>query len=126
MPYMKDEKIRANNIESTIKSKLKVMEGNIQAHNDWPELRSKIDRVKQTRTLKENTEKVLEFDKECEQNGYKMSSRYSVLVTLHYLCQFAGKKPFKQFTKADVIAFLEAAKHRRFQDTRYRARRGVP
>lgn len=122
MPYMKDEKIRANSIESTIKSKLKVMEGNIQAHNDWPELRSKIDRVKQTKTLKGNTEEVLEFDKECEQNGHKMSSRYSVLVTLHYLCQFAGKKPFKQFTKTDVIAFLEAAKHRRFQDTRYRAR----
>jgi integrase len=124
MPYMKDEKIRPHHIESTMESKLKVMEGDIQAHNDGADLRSKIDRVKQTKTLRENIGKVLEFDKECEQNGHKLSSRYSVLVTLHCLCQFARNKPFEQFTKADVIAFLEAAKHRRFQDTRSRARTG--
>lgn len=122
MSYMKDEKIRANNIESTMESKLKVMEENIRAHNNGADLRSKIDRVKQTKTLRKNIEKVLEFDKECEQNNHKVSSRYSVLVTLHYLCQFAGKKPFKQFTKADIINFLDTSKNRRFQDTRYRAR----
>ena len=122
MPYMKDEKIRANNFKSSMESKLKVMEGEIRANNRVGELRTKIDRVRQTKTLRENIEKVLEFDKECEQNGHKIASRYSVLVTLHCLCQFAGTKPFKEFTKTDIIAFLEASKYRKFEDTRYRAR----
>ena len=123
MPYMKDEKLRANNYESTMQSKIKIMEEQIRAGRKPEELESKISRIKGTKTLAENIQKVLEFDRECEQNGHKTGSRYSALMTLHCLCQFAGQKPFKDFTKADVIGFLDAAKHRRFEDTRYRAKK---
>jgi len=122
MPYMKDEKLRANNYESTMKSKLRIMEEQIKANKRAKELESKITRIKGTKTLSLNIQKVLEFDRECEQNGHKIGSRYSALTTLHCLCQFAGRKPFKEFTKTDVIGFLDAAKHRRFEDTRYRAK----
>jgi len=120
MPYMKDEKLRANNYESTMKSKLRIMEEQIKANKRAKELESKITRIKGTKTLSLNIQKVLEL--ECEQNGHKIGSRYSALTTLHCLCQFAGRKPFKEFTKTDVIGFLDAAKHRRFEDTRYRAK----
>lgn len=122
MPYMKDEKIRANNAESTMESKLKMMEGELRANNRIADFTSKIERIRRTKTLKENIEKVLEFDKECEQNGHRITSRYSALVPLHYLCQFAGKKPFRQFTKADIMDFLDAARNRKFEDTRHRAK----
>lgn len=106
-----------------MQSKIKTMEGQIQASRRPEELESKIGRIKGTRTLADNIQKVLEFDRECEQNGHKIGSRYSALMTLHCLCQFAGKKPFKEFAKADVIGFLDAAKHRKFEDTRYRAKK---
>jgi integrase len=122
MPYMKDTSIRPNQYKSSMKAKLKKMTGELRTNNVANELERKIQRVKKTRTLSENVEKVLEFDRECEQNGHKTGTRYSALITLHYLCQFAGKKPFKQLTKADIINFLDAAKNRKFEDTRYRAR----
>ncbi len=81
---------------------------------------SKIKRIRKTRTLNENIQKVLEFDKECEHNSYKIGSRYSQLTTLHPLCQFAKNKPFKMFIKADIIAFLEASRNRKFEDGRHR------
>jgi len=107
MPYMEDTRIDVDEI---------------RPNNRARELESKIQMVKNDGTLKENIEKVLEFDKECEQNGHSIGSRHSALITLHYLCQFAGEKPFMQFTKADVINFLDAARNRRFEDKRYRAR----
>jgi len=122
MPHIKDKNIRPNNYESAMESKLRVMEGEIRANNRTEDLKSKIRRVKQTETLTQNIQKVLEFDRECEQNGHKIGSRYSALTTLHCLCQFAGKKPFKKFSKANIIAFLDASKHRRFEDRRYRVR----
>jgi len=94
----------------------------IRPNNKAKDYKAKLERIKKTKTLKENIAKVLEFDAECEQNGRSTASRYSVLITLHCLCQFAGKKPFKKFTKADIIEFLDAAKNRRFEDKRYRAR----
>jgi integrase len=105
-----------------MKSKPKKMMGEMRANDKAKDFETKLQRVRNTKTIKENIEKVLEFDKECEQNGHKLSSRYSVLVTLHCLCQFTGSKPFKQFTKADIINFLDASRNRKFEDTRYRAR----
>ena len=96
MPYMKDTSIRPNQYKSSMKAKLKKMTGELRTNNVDNELERKIQRVKKTRTLSENVEKVLEFDRECEQNGHKTGTRYSALITLHYLCQFAGKKPFRQ------------------------------
>lgn len=122
MTYMKDTLIRARHLDSTMKTKLKKMMDEMRPNNRAKDLETKLKRVNNTRTLKENIEKVLEFDKECEQNGRKVGSRYSALVTLHCLCQFAGKKPFREFTKADIVEFLDASKNRRFEDKRYRAK----
>lgn len=94
----------------------------IRPNNKAREYEAKLQRIKNTSTLKENIEKVLEFNAECEQNGRSIGSRYSVLITLHCLCQFAGKKHFKEFTKADIINFLDAMRNRRFEDKRYRAK----
>jgi len=66
MAHPKDDKIRPNNYESTMASKLKIMEGEIKANNRDEELRSKIKRIRTTRTLNENIRKVMEFDKECD------------------------------------------------------------
>ncbi len=122
MPCMKDNKIRPNNYESAMQSKLRLMKEQIRANNREGDLKSKIVRVKNTDTLKENIKSVLEFDRECEQNGLKIGSRYSALTTLHCLCQFARRKPFKKFMKADIMAFLNASKHRKFEDNRYRVK----
>jgi len=122
MPHVKDTCIRAGHYDSSRKSKLKKIMGEIRANNKAKEFETKLQRLRNTRTIKENIEKVLEFDKECEQNGHKVVSRYSALITLHCLCQFAGKKPFKQFTKTDIINFLDASKNRKFKDRRYRAK----
>jgi len=88
----------------------------IRPNNRAKDLEIKLQRIKNTRALPENIKKVLEFDAECEQNGRMIASRHSVLVSLHNLCRFAGKKPFKKFTKADIIEFLDAAKNRKFSD----------
>ena len=122
MPYMKDVCIRPGNSESRLRGKVQKMENEMEANRKAKDLETKLRRIKGTRTLNENIQGVLEFDRECEQNGHKITYRYSKLVILHNLCQFAGDKPFSQFTKADVIRFLDAAKNRRFQDTRHRAR----
>ncbi len=122
MPYMKDTLIRPRHYDSTIKVKLKKMMDEMRPNNRAKDLETKLQRVTNTKTLKENIAKVLEFDRECEQNGHKVASRYSALVTLHCLCQFASKKPFSQVTKADIIDFLSASKNRKFEDKRYRAR----
>lgn len=94
----------------------------IRPNNKAKDYKVKLQRIKKTKTLKENIEKVLEFDAESEQNGRSVTSRYSVLITLHCLCQFAGQKSFKKFSKTDIIEFLDAAKNRRFEDRRYQAR----
>lgn len=91
----------------------------MQACNRTNTFQSKIQKLRNTDTIKENIEKVLEFDRECEHNGHKIASRYSIVVVLHYLCQFARKKPFKEFTKTDIMTFLEACQYRKFKDTRH-------
>jgi len=91
----------------------------MQASNKTNTLQKKIQRLRNTDTIKGNIEKVLEFDRECEHNGRKVTSRYSIMIALHYLCQYAGKKAFKKFTKTDIMACLEACQYRKFEDTRY-------
>ncbi len=86
------------------------------------DIKAKKLKVSDCKTLKENKEAVFSFDREESLNGRKVGTRYSQLVTLHYLCQFAKAKPFKKITKNDVVAFLEQVRTRGFQDERYRAR----
>lgn len=124
MSYMKNEELRRNNIESSMKLKLDKLSGEMRSTNRVNDWKSKLEKVKKTKTLKTNIGRVLEFDKECEHNGHKLGTRYSTLITLHNLCQFAGKKPFKDFNKLDIVTFLDMAKNRRFQDTRRRAKTG--
>ena len=119
---MKDTLIRAGNRESSVKYRLNRMSWELRSNNRAQEYKTKLNRVKGTKTLNENIEKVLEFDRESGQNGLSFSTRYSSLITLHNLCQFAGSKPFKCFSKSDIIDFLDAAQNRHFEDTRYRAR----
>lgn len=122
MSYIKDTHTHSGHFDNNREVKLKKVMSEMRPDNKAKDLEKKLQRIKNTKTLKENIEKVLEFDKECEQNSHRVTSRCSVLATLHYLCQFAGKKPFKQFTKADIINFLDASKNRRFEDARYRAK----
>jgi len=122
MPYMKDTLIRPRHFDSSMETKLKKVMDEMRPSNKVKDFEAKLYRVKNTETLKENIQKVLEFDRECEQNGHSLATRYSALITLHCLCQYAGKKPFKDFTKTDVVNFLDAAKNRRFEDRRYRAK----
>jgi len=121
---MKNTYVRPNQSKSVIKSKIEKTGNELTTGNVARDHRSKIQRVKKTKTLGENIEKVLEFDRESDQNGHKISSRYSALVSLHYLCQFAGRRPFKQLTKADLMTFLDDVRNRKFEDTRYRAATG--
>lgn len=92
----------------------------ISSSNIDGELERKLERIKNAETLKDNIAKILEFDAECAQNGHRAASRSSALTALHHLCRFAERKPFKKFTKADVISFLDAMKNRKFTDRRYR------
>lgn len=103
MPYMKDTKLRRNNLETSMQAKLNRLAEEISANNRANDHRSKLEKIVKTKTITENIQKVLEFDKECEHNGQKLSTRYSTLITIHNLCQFAGKKPFKLFTRADHL-----------------------
>jgi len=118
MPYMKDMKLRRNNLETSMQAKLNRLAEEVSVYNRANDHKSKLEKIMKTRTLPDNIQKVLEFDKECEHNGQKLSTRYSTLITIHNLCQFAGKKPFKQFTRTDIVNFLDMAKHRKFEDTR--------
>jgi integrase/predicted nucleic acid-binding Zn ribbon protein len=122
MPYMKDMKLRRNNLETSMQAKLNRLAEEVSVCNRANDHKSKLEKIVKTKTLPENIQKVLEYDKECEYNGQKLSTRYSTLITIHNLCQFAGKKPFKKFTRTDIVNFLDMAKHRKFEDTRYRAR----
>lgn len=124
MPYMKNTELRRNNIETSVISKLDKISEELMATDKASVWKSKLGKVMKTKTLKKNIQAVLEFDKECEHNGHKPSTRYSALITLHNLCQFAKNKPFKDFNKLDIVDFLDMAKSRRFQDTRYRANTG--
>jgi len=108
--------------ERGMDSKVNAPKYKMQASNRTNTLQSKIQRLRNTNTTKENIEKVLEFDRECEHNGHKIASRYSIVIALHYLCQYTGKKPFKKFTKTDIMDFLEACRYRKFEDTRYRTK----
>ena len=105
-----------------MQAKLNRLAEEISAYNRANDHRSKLEKIMKTKTLTENIQKVLEFDKECEHNGHKLSTRYCTLITIHNLCQFAGKKPFNLFTRTDIVNFLDTAKHRKFEDTRYRAK----
>ena len=122
MTNAKDTRIRPGNVDSSMETTIKKMKNEMSASTTANDYEAKLQRVKNTKTLKENIEKLLEFTAECEQNGHKKSSRYSQLVYLHCLCQFAGPKPFKAFTKADIIEFLNAARYRRFEDRRRSAK----
>ena len=114
--------IRAGCVENSLKTRVKKMMKEIRADNKIDHLETKLQRVKNTKTLKENIEKVLEFDAECEQNGRRIASRYSALITLHCLSKFAGKKDFKAFTKTDIISFLDAVKNRKLCNSKYKAK----
>jgi len=97
-----------------MQAKLNRLAEEISANNRANDHRSKLEKIMKTKTITENIQKVLEFDKECEHNGQKLSTRYCTLITLHNLCQFAEEKPFKLFTRADIVNFLDMAKHRKF------------
>jgi len=122
MQYTKDVCCHPENGEHSLRPEVRTIENDIRANKRARDLNVKLRRIKGTKTLDENVQSILEFDKECEQNGHKIAYRYSRLVVLHNLCQFAGKKPFTKFSKTDVIQFLDAARNRRFQDARHRAR----
>ncbi len=122
MPYMMDTQIRSSHVDGCMKSRVKNMKAQISSNNKVNDHETKLQWVKNTRTLKENIAKVVEFDAECEQNGHRVASRYSALTILHRLCQFAGDKQFKEFTKTDIVSFLDAVKNRKFEDRRHRAK----
>jgi integrase len=124
MSYVSDKCVIPIYLESSVKPKLKKVRDELTTDNVARDHRSKIQKVQKTKTLNENIEKVLEFDRECGQNGHKIGSRYSALVSLHYLCQFARRRPFDRLTKADLMTFLDDVRNRKFEDTRYRAATG--
>jgi len=119
--YAKDTPIRACHSGSSMETKLKKTTGELRTNNVANDHARKIQKLKKTRTASENVERVLQFDTECEQNGHKLASRYSALITLHYLCRFAGKKPFMRLTKADLMNFLAAVKIGGLRAPGYRA-----
>jgi len=85
-------------------------------------LKMKLKRIRECSTLKQNKDLVIAYDSEGSLNGKKISTRYSELVTLHYLCQFAERKVLRDLTKEDLMKFLACVSKRRFQDEGYRAR----
>jgi len=123
MSYVKDTRMHSRQSDNNTESTLKKTEDEIRP-DDKPARahEAKLQRLRKIETLPENIKKVIEFDKECEQNGHKIASRCSTLGILYHLCQFASQKSFRKFTKADIIEFLDASKYRRFEDTRYRAK----
>lgn len=88
------------------------------------DLRLKLGKIMECETCDDNRQLVIAYDRENSLNGKKAATRYSHLGTLHYLCKFAGPRPFRLLSKEDLVEFLGRVKSRRFQEDDYRAKFG--
>ena len=84
-----------------------------------------LKRVKSFKGSPENKQLVVEYDRQLDTNGNAPATRYSYIVTLYRLQQFAKGRSFHQLTKEDIIEFLELEKQRKFDDTRFRHKHGA-
>jgi integrase len=88
-------------------------------------IESTLNRVKSFQGNEENKKLVLEYDRQLYMNGNALATRYTYLVTLYRLQQFAKNTNFHQLTKEDIMKFLDLEKQRKFDDTRFKHKHGL-